>query len=791
MLAHTFLLGWRNALRNKSSFIINIAGLSIGLSVALVVYLWVSDELAIDRFHDKDVYQVMRRLVHEEGDVEVFHNNSDLLAPALREEMPEIEQVVAYSDFPVKGVLWNAEKKFKSSGGFAEPEFFKMFSYKLLEGDPSDVLNEKFSIVISDKLALKFFGTTTGVIGKQISLDEEKYAGNFVISGVFEQTRFNSEPFDFIGTYEYYREHNSMNIHWDSNTVDTYITLRPGTDINAFDLKVREFVRMKFKAQYGKENLHWIGRLFIRPFADRYLYNTYGNGIQSGGRIEYVILFTVIGVLILVIACINFMNLVTARASKRMKEIGVKKAVGAGRHLIALQHLTESLITAFLALILSFGMIAMVLPSFNDLSGKDLTLSITFSVIGATVMITLITGIVAGVYPALYLSALRPVDILKGKLKAAYGEAFARKGLVIFQFCVSMLLIIAVLIVKQQIDFIQSKNLGYSRNNIVTFETEGTLRFKNMNSFLDELRNAPGVEYATNMSGNLMGAHGGGGGIEWPGKDHRVEFAALYVNFDLMEMLGVTMSEGRMFSSKFLSDSSAVIFNETAIHQMNLKDPIGQKVKLWGQEATVIGVVKDFNFESLYDNVKPFMFRFSKQGENVMIKLQPGNEREAIAAVEKLYAKFNPGIDLSYRFLDDQYAALYAAEERVGKLSLYFAGIAIFISALGLFGLISFAAERRLKEIGVRKVLGASEFGIVLLLSWDFFKLLIFAAIIALPLGYLFAHEWLNTFAFRIELQWWHFVFSCAVIFVIAWVTISSQAFKAARSNPVNALRSE
>jgi ABC-type antimicrobial peptide transport system permease subunit len=474
-----------------------------------------------------------------------------------------------------------------------------------------------------------------------------------------------------------------------------------------------------------------------------------------------------------------------------MKEIGIKKAVGARRRVIALQHVTESLMTAGVALIISFGAIALVLPKFNDLSGKNLSLPLNSSVITSMVVITLITGLTAGSYPALYLSGFRPVDILKGKLKVAFGEVLARKALVTFQFCISMLLIIAVLTVKQQVDFTQSKNLGYSRKNVITFETEGALRLENMNSLLTELQNIPGVEYVSNMGGNLIGAHGGGGGIEWEGKDHRVEFAALYVNFDLMETLGVSMSEGRTFSREHSSDSVAVIFNETAIRQMNLKDPIGQKVKLWGQDATVIGVVKDFHFESLYDNVKPLMFRFSKFGENVMIKVQPGKEGEAIASIEKVYAKFNPGIPLNYRFLDDQYAALYAAEQRVGDLSLYFASVAILISALGLFGLVSFATERRHKEIGLRRILGASEIGIILLLSWDFLKLAILASVIALPLGYFGANEWLKTFAFRIELHWWYFVLSCVAMFLIAWATIGSQAFKAVRSNPVNALRSE
>lgn len=792
MIRHIFHLIWRNALRNKSSFLINLAGLSIGMSVVLLIYLWVSDERAMDRFHEKDerLYQVMRRLTYEEGDVEIFDNNSDLLAPALREEMPEIEEIVALSDRPMNGILSNSEKRLQASVRFASPEFFNMFSYKLLEGDIASVLRDKYSIVISNDLAQRLFGTTTGLAGKQLVFDEGKYSGTFVISGVFEQNKFNSDPFDFVGTYESFREKNTMSINWDSNRVNTFVTLVPGTDAEAFDEKIRNFVREKFEAQHGKENLKWIGHLFLTKFSDRYLYNTYDNGVQSGGRIEYVVLFSIIGAMILLIACINFMNLVTARASKRMKEIGIKKTIGARRRTLAFQYLFESIAMAGVGLLLSFATIVLVLPKFNELSGKQLSLGFDLQVIVPAIIITIVTGLLAGSYPALYLSGFKPVEVLKGKLKTAFGEVLSRRVLVIFQFCVSMLLIVAVLIVKQQIEFTQTKNLGYNRNNVVTFGMDGSLR-EQVNPLLTELRSIPGVERASNMGGNLKGFHGGGGGVEWEGKDHRIEFAALYVNFELMETLGMQMAEGRMFSSQYPADSNKVIFNETAIRQMNLKDPIGRRVKLWGQESEIIGVVKDFHFKSLYENVGPFMFRFARRGENVIIKIQPGKEQEVIGAMEKVYAKFNPGIPLSYQFLDDDYASLYAAEQRVGDLSLYFAGVAIFISTLGLFGLVSYATERRRKEIGVRKVLGASEFGIVVLLSWEFLKLALLASIVALPIGYLGAKEWLDTFAFRITLEWWYFALSCAAMLLIAWATISSQAFRAARVSPVTTLRSE
>lgn len=792
MLKHSLTFIWRNALRHKSSSLINIVGLTIGLSVSLWIFLWLRDEVRMDRFHEKDarLFQVIRVLPHAEGDSEMFRNNSDLLAPALKAEMPEVEDIVAVSDATVKGILSADDKNLKVAGRFADKDFFHIFSYSLIEGAPETVLLDKYSIVISADLANRLFGTTLGLIGKPLTLDAEDYGGNYIISGVFEQAPYDSQPFDFLGTYALYLSRHNMDMNWDSNTVYTYLTLREDADPDAFDLKIRDFARDKFEAQFGNENLHWIGRLFLRRFSDRYLYNTYVNGVQSGGKIDYVILFGIVGAFVLVIACINFMNMATARASTRMKEIGIKKTVGAGRRTLALQYLGECLATVTLSAICALGVVYVLLPQLNTLSGKHLALTLGTPTLAGLATITLFTGILAGTYPAFYLSALRPVDVLKGKLRTAFGEIMVRKGLVVFQFCISMLLIISVLIVKRQVEYVKDRNLGYSRDHVITFEAEGPL-LENMNTFLTEIRNTPGVLHASSMSGNLRGSYGGGGGVEWEGKDHRIEFAAIDVNYDMMETLAVTMAEGRMFSPRFPSDSMNVIFNETAIRQMNLKDPIGRHVKLWGQDAEIVGVVKDFNFESLYDEVKPFMFRFSTEGENVMVKILAGRERDVIGATQSLYAQFNHDVPFNYSFLDDDYATLYASEERVGDMSSYFAAVAILISALGLLSLVSFATARRRKEIGMRRVLGASVAGIVVLLCWDFLRLVAIAAVIALPLGYFGAREWLHTFAFRMDLQWWDFMLAVTVAFILTCLLTGSHALRAASANPVETLRSE
>jgi putative ABC transport system permease protein len=792
MLQHIVLISFRNFRKYRSSFYINLIGLCTGLASVLLIYLWVQNEVSLDKFHEKDsrLYQIMRSLTHDDNTIEIHEVNSDLLAPALLDAMEEIEFIVPVSEKFTHGVVSAEGKSFRATGQFAGQDFFNVFSYKLIHGNKNQVLRDKYAIVISNELAIRLFGTLDNVIGKTVVLDDQQFGDTFQIAGIFEQAQLTSDPFDFLVTNEMLMEKNTMDVHWDSNTVYTYLTLKEGADATRFDAKIRDFVRKKFEAQYGSENLHWIGRLFLRHYSDRYLYNHYENGVPAGGRIDYVILFSVVGFFIIVIACINFMNLSTAQATRRIKEIGIKKAIGASRRSLAFQYLGESILLAFLSLMLAIFFVFLLLPQFNLVTGKQLAMEFDRNLIVVGLMIAFFTGLISGSYPAIYLSRFKPAEVLKGKLSTALGETIARKGLVVFQFCVSIILIVAVLIVYKQIDFIQSKNLGYERDNIITFERQGNLS-KNLEGFLTELKNIPGVVNAAYMGGDFVGNHGGGGGIDWEGKTHRVEFGALWVNYDVIETLGVRIKEGRSFSRKFGSDTLKVIFNETAIAAMSLNDPIGQTVKLWGTEYQIIGVVKDFNFESLYNKVEPFFFAYAKNGENILVKVRSGMERETLARLEKLYHKFNPSIPFEFKFLDDTYQTLYAAEQRVANLSMYFAGIAILISCLGLFGLTVFTAERRYKEIGIRKVLGSSEFGIIYLLSIDFTKMVVLSICISLPLSYFLAEQWLDTFAYRIPLQWWYFVGTGTITVFIAWFTMGIQTAKAARINPVQCLKNE
>ncbi|MGH2564558.1 MAG: FtsX-like permease family protein, partial [Ginsengibacter sp.] len=475
------------------------------------------------------------------------------------------------------------------------------------------------------------------------------------------------------------------------------------------------------------------GTLFIRRFSSAYLYNNYVDGVQSGGRIEYVKLFSIIAIFILLIACINFMNLSTAKADGRMKEVGIKKVIGAPRRMLILQYMGESMLMSLLSIIVAIAIAFLLLPAFKQITGKDLSLSFNTGFVLSVVSIGIITGIVAGSYPAFYLSGFKPAVVLKGKLYASASESFIRKGLVVFQFAVSVVLIITVIIVYQQMKLVQTKNLGYNKDNIIGFSAEGKLK-DHPETFLAEVKNIPGVVEASSMEGNLLGHAGhSGGGINWEGKDPnlRLEYFGISGDYDYMDLLGMKMSEGRTFSPKFGSDSSSVIFNESAIAAMGIKNPVGKIVSLWGKKKQIIGVVEDFHFESLYKKVGPAFLEYSTNNEAFLIKIKAANESETIAKLADFYKNFNQGLPFDYKFLDDDYQAMYSSEQRVAILSRYFATIAIIISCLGLFGLAAFTAQKRQKEIGIRKVVGASVNGIAVMLSKDFLKLVLIAILIA------------------------------------------------------------
>ncbi|MDB5088201.1 MAG: FtsX-like permease family protein, partial [Mucilaginibacter sp.] len=427
---------------------------------------------------------------------------------------------------------------------------------------------------------------------------------------------------------------------------------------------------------------------------------------------------------------------------------------------------------------------------FKEITGKNLSLNFSTGFVSYLILMAVVTGIISGSYPALYLSGFKPAAILKGQVNGSGSESIVRKILVVFQFAISIVLIVSVMVVYRQMQLIQTKNLGYNKDHIINFPNDGKLQ-QNEQAFLTDAKTIPGVVNATDMEGDMLGNHSGGGGIDWEGKTHRIEFSGLYADYDFMETMGLKTSAGRPFSRKFVSDTAGVIFNETAIAEMGIKDPIGKIVKLWGQPEKIIGVVKDFHFESLYKKVGPFFLSYRKNAANLVIKLRAGTEKETIARLAALYKKYNPGLPFEYKFLDADYQALYASEQRVAVLSRYFAGIAIIISCLGLFGLAAFTAQKRQKEIGIRKVIGASVSNVVVILSKDFLKLVFIAILVAFPLAWWTASQWLHSFAYRINIGAGIFLAAGASTIIITLITISYQAIKAALMNPVKSLKSE
>jgi putative ABC transport system permease protein len=785
MLPYPLLLIYRNFKRFKSTFFINLIGLSTGLACALLIYLWISDERSFDRYHALDgrLYQVMENRRTAAG-IETQGGTNPLLAEALRREMPEIELVATTTPVPffpgftlvAGGQHLNAVVK------CADPAFFQMFSYPLLVGTPATVLRDKNAIVLSEALATKLFRSPQNSLGKAVEWQMADIKQTCLVAGVFAGVpRNSSEQFDCVLPFASFKDmmHMSETIKWDDDgPFNTYLALKEGADPAQFQAKLAGLLKTK-SAQAQAQ-----GRtLFVRPFSAGYLHGTYENGVATGGRIAYVRLFALIAALILVIASINFMNLFTAKASRRVKEVGIRKALGASRAALVGQYLTESVVMALLALVVAVGLVQLVLPQFSELTGKPLALRWEPQLVGAGLALALGTGLLAGSYPAFYLSGFQPVAVLKGKLPTKAGDVWTRQGLVVLQFTLSVLFIVAVVVVNAQLAFVQRQPLGYDKAHVLRFDTGGKAASQQA-AFLAEVKKLPGVVQASSVLGGFLG----GRHVEemtWQGK--RLPVGTMLVNYDLLETMGMHLVAGRSFAPQFRADSAAILVNQTLVAGLGMADPVGQQLN----DARIVGVVRDFHYESLHEKIKPLLLKLDPQINTVLVKLQPNAEQATIARLQQLYAAYNPGFTLDYSFLDTDYQAQYVAERRVAVLARYFAGLAILISALGLLGLAAFTAERRRKEIGIRKALGASELSIVWLLTSSLTWLVVVAIVLALPLSYLLMQRWLEGFAYRVAWQWWYFAAAGMGALLVAWLTVSVQAWRAARRNPVLSLRTE
>ncbi len=789
MFEHNLSLAYRTFLRSKGSFFINLTGLSAGLACALLICLWVRDELRVDAFfaHGDRLVQVLQNVAGPQG-TETMPATPGPLGAALAAELPEVAHAVTvvptlYNSS--KGTVSTGADRFKATCQYATPDFFRVFSYRLLAGGPGGVLNDKHGAVITPDLARKLFGTTRGVTGRAFRWRVMDIDETVFVTGVFAPPPAHATTrFDLVLSFELFKAHRPGQEGWDANGPHTYVLLREGASPAGFNAKIAGLLKARHPAAQGT--------LWAQRYADRYLHGTYENGVPAGGRIAYVRLFSLVALFTLVIAAINFTNLSTARASRRLKEVGIKKAVGAGRSTLIGQYLGESLLMAFLSLALALALVYLLLPAFNDLTGKQLALQPDGTLVAVVLAVTAGTGLLAGGYPAFYLSGFNPVAILKGSLpRPSPGERWARRGLVVFQYVLSVLLIVAVGVVYAQLRYVQAKHLGYSRDRVVYFKTENP-----GDALLEALRRTPGVAGAGGFFHDLTrgGDHGVVTDVSWPGKspDDLLPFTGLHVGYGFTETLGMQMAAGRTFSEAFGADAQ-VIFNEAAVARMGLKDPVGKTVTVQGAPRQIVGVVKDFHFQSLHEPVTP-CFLLLNPAEflpKVMVKIAAGDPAATLSRLREVYRAYHPGLAFDYQFLDEDYQQLYAAEGRVASLARYFAGLAVLISCLGLLGLAAFTAERRRKEIGVRKVLGASQAGIVWLLSGDLARPVGVAVGVALPVGYGLARQWLAGFAYRIELQPAYFLAAGGLALLTALLTVGFQAARAARTSPVESLKEE
>jgi ABC-type antimicrobial peptide transport system permease subunit len=796
MFRHNLLITYRNFLRAKSSFLINLIGLSTGLACALLVYLWVADELSVDKFHQKheQLYQVMGNRKAPQG-IKTYDNTPAPLGESLLKEMPEVELAVttnAMTDwYTGEGVITYEDKRIKAQGIFASEDFFNVFSWDLIQGNKDQVLADKNGVVISESLAIKMFNTTDSIIGRTFAWTQRmRFEGPPHITGIFHDPPANStKQFDLVFNFQKLIDGDKNAAHWNAGPAETYLVLKKGTDINEFNKKISGY--MLSKVPNSKSTL------FVSRYSDKYLHSHYENGVQAGGRIEYVWLFSLIALFILAIACINFMNLSTAQASRKMKEIGVKKTMGASRNALIIQFLGESTLMAFLSLAVAAILVLLLLPQFNEFTNKRLHFAFGLYPVLAVVAIVLFTGIVSGCYPAFYLAGFDPIKSLKGKLMASFGERWIRKGLVISQFVLSVVFIVAFLIVNQQLEFIQTKNLGYNKDNVVIFERQGRINWNNHETFMTTLRSIPGVISVSCMNGSILdpeeSMHSGFSWAGQPTDGKQNRFPSPRISHEFIETIGIEMKAGRSFSGKYTvqEEESKIIVNEAAVKMMGINDPVGRTIYYGPEEKQIIGVVKDFHLGSLHDKVGPAFFMYGAREKDVVVKVRAGSERAVIESLGNIYEKFHSGYPFDFKFLDEDYQALYASENKMAVLSKYFAAIAIIIPCLGLLGLAAFTVQTRRKEIGIRKVLGATEGNIVRLLSVDFTRLVLIAIAIAIPLSYLVATKWLESFAYRIELKWWIFAAAGFAALLMTWFTIGLQTLKAARVRPTKYLQNE
>ncbi|KPM30839.1 Putative ABC transporter permease [Croceitalea dokdonensis DOKDO 023] len=786
MFKNYLKITWRNLVRNKSFSVLNILGLSIGLAVTGLILLWVNFEVGFDQFHEKKdrIYQVYNKY-NVDGEIWTWNSTPKVMASVIEKDYPEVEEVSRY--FYENTFLFSqGDKNIKSNGTIVDPSFLEIFSFPLIEGNIKTVLEDVNSLVVTETFAEKMFGNQPAV-GQVVKMDN---ADTFKVTGVLKDLPNNTEfNFEYLIPWAYLKQKGYDDKNWSNNSIATYILLKEGTNYTAFSEKIETL-----REAYDKEAPDMVTYLY--PHTRTHLYSEFENGVEVGGLIDIIRLFMIIAIIVLIIACINFMNLSTARSEKRAKEVGVRKVVGARKKALVWQFLGESVLISLLAAVVALAVIVLALPSFSTLIDTELRIDWSNPLFwGVTLSIILFTGLLAGSYPALYLSAFKPSAVLKGTFNKINTLVTPRKILVIVQFSVAIILITATIVVKEQISSVQNRKLGYNKEHLIYVQIEGDVE-KNYASIKSELLDGGIASSISKTNSPITESWSNSWNIEWPGKspDNKTLVHRMPADDAIVKTMGLQIKEGRDFDlKKYPTDSTAIILNESAVTLMGFDDPLNQIIKDNGLDWHVIGVVEDFVFNSPFQKIEPMVFEGAKAWFNMVhIKFNADNSIASnLASTEKIFKKYNPNYPFNYDFVDQDYAKKFVGEQRFKNLASLFTVLIILISCLGLFGLASYMAQNRIKEIGVRKVLGASVSGITTLLSKDFLKLVGISLLIAIPISWYAMNQYLQDFAYRIELSWWMFGLAGLLALFIAFITVSYQAIKAAKSNPAKSLRTE
>jgi putative ABC transport system permease protein len=795
------------ALRQNKSFSgLNILGLSLGIACSLLIFLWVQDERSVDGFHaHKDRLYVLYERGISPDKIEADYENPAPLGEELKKTIPDIGAAVSIDgddDFTFRGGGGDkrggekgggdgGEKTIKAKGGYASADFFTMFSFPLLGGNAAGALSGPADIALSNTLACKLFGSASAAMGQTVRRDLQNQWKNFVVKAVFDDMHAkSSQQFEFLINWQaFYEEHQWMQ-RWDNSGPMTVVLLKPGADPGRVAAKLRHY----FDKYHPDPTPGYRTELMMQPFDEMYLHGSFKDGYISGGRIEYVRLFTLVAVFILLIACINYMNLTTARSLRRAREIGVRKVIGATRGSLVGQFLGEAILLAGLAMAVALVAVWLLLPAFNSITGKHILLPFGSGLFWLEVWgLALLIGALAGSYPALYLSSFRPVAVLKSAVRTGMGAVLFRKGLVVFQFALSILLIIGTIVVTRQVKYIQAMNLGYDREALLSIPIEGDLT-QRYAVFKQQALNLPGVQQVTSMSNPPTDIENGTSSVEWTGKpaNFKPTFAYVAVDYGFTQTMKAQLLAGRDFSPAFPTDTTGFIVNREAATLMGMRDPVGRELHMWDRKGTIIGLIKDFHFGSVHDPIKPLILVFMQQTDgHILVRTSPGQTAQALTGLKQLCRQLNPAFPFTYQFSDDAYRQQYKSETVIGTLSNYFAFLAILISCLGLLGLAIFTAEQRTKEIGIRKVLGAGTAQLFILLARDFLLLVLLAFVIATPVAAWAMQRWLEGYAYHTPLSGTIFVAAGVLAFAIALLTVSWHAVRTALANPVKSLKAE